>query len=284
MPFRPSSPSTAAVYRVVENGRVAFVKVLQAPRHSPVFAALPGHLRDRLTREFPWRAEADFLLSGFELPPALRTPDVYRIDELGDGRVAMWLEDVQCADLPWDPPRFQHAAYLLGRWAGRRFGGPPGPALRILTEGRLQLDAFTRLTTNDQRTLAGRVPALLDRLDALPQATGHSDACPQNLLIPRAAPDTFVVIDVGWQCPFPVGADLGQLLIGLADEGTLPVTALPALHELVIDAYRDGLRTEGHQVSRDEITFGCDATLAIRSAFHTPPELSAYLTRLGLAL
>lgn len=281
--FTPTAPSTAAVYRVAGPGRPAFVKILQAPRHSPLFAALPPDLQERFAREFPWRDEADFLLSGFDLPPGLRTPEVLRIDELGDGRVALWLEDVECADVTWDAPRFARAAHLLGRWAGRRFGGEPGPALGLLVEGRLVRDAFTRLASPQQRALAARVPELLDRLDALPQATGHSDACPQNLLVPRADPDTFVVIDVGWQCPLPVGSDLGQLLVGLADDGTLPVAALPGLHDLVVDAYLDGLRAEGRTVSRDEVAFGCDATLAIRSAFHTGPELSAYLTRLGLA-
>ncbi len=280
--FTPTAPSTAAVYRVT-GPRPAFVKILQAPWHSAVFATIPAGLRERFAREFPWRGEADFLRSGFELPPGLRTPAVFRIDELGDDRVAMWLEDVRCADLPWDPPRFERAAYLLGRWAGRRLGRAPGPALRILAEGRLHLDAFTRLTSDDQRALARRVPDLLDRLDALPQTTGHHDACPQNLLVPCDEPDTFVVIDVGWQCPLPVGSDLGQLLVGPADEGSLPVAALPALRELVLDAYQDGLRAEGHAINRAEIAFGCDASLAVRSAFHTLPELSAYLTRLGLA-
>lgn len=277
--FTLTAPSTAAVYRVT-GPQSAFVKILQAPRHSAVFATVPRELRERFAREFPWCGEADFLRSGFELPPGLRTPAVFRIDELGDDRVAMWLEDVRCTDLPRDPPRLEHAAYLLGRWAGRRFGGAPGPALRILAEGRIHADAITR---DDQRTLARRVPDLLDRLDALPQTTGHHDACPQNLLVPRDEPDTFVVIDVCWQCPLPVGSGLGELLVGLADEGELPVAALPVLRELVVDACQDGLRAEGHAVGRDEIAFGCDASLAIRSAFHTPPGLSAYLTRLGLA-
>jgi hypothetical protein len=281
--FTPSAPATAAVYRVVDGTGSVFVKILQAPRHSSVFAAVPDGLRERLVRDFPWRTEADFLLSGFELPPGMRTPHVVRIDELGDGRVGLWLEDVDCAEVEWDTPRFAHAAYLLGRWAGRRFGGSPGPALRLLAEGRLEGEAFLRRLSEEQRALAARVAELIDRLDALPQATGHGDACPQNLLVPKEDPDSFVVIDIDWQCPFPVGNDLGQLLVGLADAGTLPVTALPALHEEVIDAYTDGLRTEGHTVSRDDVAFGCDASLALRSAFFTGSELSAYLTRLGLA-
>jgi hypothetical protein len=32
---------------------------------------------------------------------------------------------------------------------------------------------------------------MLDHLDALPQAIGHGDDCPQNLLVPVDAPDTF---------------------------------------------------------------------------------------------
>lgn len=281
--FTPSALTTAAVYRVVDERRSVFVKILQSPRHAPQLTGIPADLREWLVRDFPWRVEADFLLSGFELPPGMRLPGVVRIDELGDDRVALWLEDVVCADAEWDAPRFARAAQLLGRWAGRRFGGAPGPALRMLTEARLNRDAFLHLESDDLRALAARVPELLDRLDALPQAIGHGDACPQNLLVPRDEPDSFVVIDVGWQCPFPIGFDLGQLLVGLADVGVVPVPALPALHTLLIDAYLDGLRAEGRAVSRAEVAFGCDASVAIRSAFHTGPELSAYLVRLGLA-
>ncbi|MGH3877653.1 MAG: hypothetical protein ACRDSK_11530 [Actinophytocola sp.] len=71
-------------------------------------------------------------------------------------------------------------------------------------------------------------------------------------MVPNEDPSSFVVTDIDWQCPFAVGTDLGQLLVGLTNAGTLPVPALPALHEEVIDAYTDGPRTDGHAVPQAE--------------------------------
>jgi hypothetical protein len=112
--FRPVALTTAAVYRVVTGGSSVFVKVLRRP-------VLPESLAE-LVGEFPWRDEAEFLLSGFPLPPGLRRPRVLRVDDLGD-RIALWLEDVRCAEVEWDLPRFRRAALGLGRWAGRRRAG-----------------------------------------------------------------------------------------------------------------------------------------------------------------
>ncbi|NGY60912.1 hypothetical protein G7043_18430 [Lentzea sp. NEAU-D13] len=269
--FRPVAVTTAALYRVVTEEESVFVKVLCRPR-------IPADLVD-VVGEFPWRDEAEFLLSDFALPPGFRRPRVVRVDDLGD-RIGLWLEDVRCADVEWDLPRFRRAALGLGRWAGRRFGGPPGRALRVLYEGRLVREAFLR---PDCSRFAGRVPELLARLEALPQATGHNDACPQNLLVPADDPESFVVIDVTWQCPNPVGADLGQLLVGLAQAGRMAVADLPPIREAIIDAYLDGLRLEHRAVSREEVALGCDGSLALRSAFHSEPELAEYLIELGLA-
>jgi hypothetical protein len=270
--FRPVALTTAAVYRVVGGSAPAFVKVLRRPE-------FPGELAE-LVGEFPWRDEAEFLLADFPLPPGFRRPRVLRVDDLGD-RIGLWLEDVRCADVPWDLARFRRAALGLGRWAGRRFGGAPARAIRLLHEGRLVREAFLR--PDCPRRLAERMPELLTRLEALPQATGHSDACPQNLLVPVDDPESFVVIDVGWQAPFPVGADLGQLLVGLAQAGRMAVAELPPIREEIIDAYLDGLRLEHRAVSREEVVLGCDGMLALRSAFHSEPELAAYLVDLGLA-
>ncbi|MGW6445912.1 hypothetical protein [Lentzea sp. NPDC055074] len=270
--FDPVAPTTAAVYRVVSAGETAFVKVLRQP-------FIPARFRD-VVGELPWRDEVDFLLSDFVLPPGMRRPRVLRVDDFGD-RVALWLEDVRCADVEWDLPRFRRAALGLGRWAGRRFGGAPGRALRVLYEGRLVRDAFLR---PHHSALAERMPELLARLEALPQANGHNDACPQNLLVPQDDPESFVVIDVTWQCPNPVGADLGQLLVGLAQAGRMPVSELPRIREAVIDAYWEGLRLENRAVSREEVVLGCDGTLAVRSAFHSAPELAEYLVERAMAL
>ncbi|MDX3661003.1 hypothetical protein PV646_27185 [Streptomyces sp. ID05-26A] len=270
--FDPVAPTTAAVYRVVSAGEPAFVKILRRP-------FVPARFRD-VVGDFPWRDEADFLLSEFVLPPGMRRPRVLKVDDLGD-RIALWLEDVRCADVEWDLPRYRRAALALGRWAGRRFGGAPGRALRALYEGGLVRGAFLR---PHRTALANRMPELVERLEALPQAIGHNDACPQNLLVPRDDPESFVVIDVAWQSPTPIGADLGQLLVGLAHAGRTPVSDLPRIRESILDAYLEGLELEHRSVPREQVVLGCDGMLAVRSAFHSAPELAEYLVERAMAL
>jgi len=301
----PTAVSTAAVLRVAGTAHTGatrlpwsiFVKILQSPRHFRYIDLLPADLRDEFIAGVPWRDEADALGSELpsRLPPGIRTPRVLRLDELGDDRIAMWLEDVVIAEAGWDRERFTRAARLLGRWAARRSGAaiPPtlraraGHTLRMLAAGRLERMAFPQLRDDhlwahpllaatgtlrdDLRALAAQVPEMLDHLDALPQAIGHGDACPQNLLVPADAPDTFVAVDICWQWPQPIGYDLGQLLVGLAHTGDIDIAALPSLHDALVSAYLAGLHAEGCRAGAAEVTYGCDASLVIRSCFTAIP-------------
>jgi hypothetical protein len=120
-------------------------------------------------------------------------------------------------------------------------------------------------------TLADRVPAMLDRLESLTQSIGHGDACPQNLLVPSEAPDTLVAIDITWQRPEAIGFDLGQLLVGLAHTGELTAIHLPELHDILLNAYLEGLTDEGCGVDSADVLYGFDAAMVIRSAFTAMP-------------
>src|ERR671939_498280 len=64
-----------------------------------------GSARDQRAEfidSFPWRAEAEVLGSDFRdrLPTGLRLPRLFYVDELGDDRVAVWMEDVAQAEAP----------------------------------------------------------------------------------------------------------------------------------------------------------------------------------------
>jgi hypothetical protein len=309
-----------------------FVKVVQAFRHWPHLGLLPPALRQQALDSPLWRYETDVYASelGGLLPAGLRLPVMYAAFELGDDRLAFALEDITVADVPWDDHRFGHAARLLGQMAVRLTRADalpasasrvPGEMSRILYEGNLRIATLPALA--DERTwahplllpwrdtlrpdlieLGDRVPALLHRLARLPQLMVHGDASPQNLLVPADRPDTFVAIDWSLGEVAAAGQDLGQLLIGLAHAGQLPVADLPRVRDLVIDAYLDGTAAEGFTCSREQVAYGLDGGLAIRSAFtalplHRLPEppspelrallqdrlhLTRYLCDLGLAL
>ena len=100
------------------------VKVLRSPRHWPGIVVVPEPFRQTLIDSYRWQVEAQALTTHLPgiMPPGMRTPRVYRLDDLGDDRLAIWMEWVNAAPTPWDTARFQRAARLLGRLAARRRG------------------------------------------------------------------------------------------------------------------------------------------------------------------
>jgi hypothetical protein len=248
---------------------------------------------------FPWRGELVAWERGFadRLPAGMRLPRLYRLADLGDDRLAVWMEDIRTLDDAWDLARFARAARALGGLAGRRSdpallaasGLPPGAGLRYYAQSRVELASLPLLAQDevwahpllagavdtrlreDLQILGARVPELLDRLDTLPQALPHGDASSQNLLVPAEDPDGFVAIDVSFQTPHAVGFDLGQLLVGLVHAGQLPATALPGIHPALAPAFTEGLHAAGGRAGLDEVAWGYEASLAVRAGLTSLP-------------
>lgn len=342
--YESGTPSTGLLLRVRGTAADAagpvrwsfVVKQLQSLRHWPLLhrmaAELPKDVLDEQLERFPWRIEADIYSSDIDLlmPSGLRLPRVHRIDDLGDERVVLWMEDVQSVDVPWVCSRFERAAYLLGRLAARRSEArlpadartPPTAALRYFLNGQTayllpKLDddvmwthpLITESTDGrlraDLRSMAARIPAILETLDRLPQTLPHGDASPQNLLVPADGSADFVAIDWGaFSTLLPVGFDLGQLLIGLAHAGGHDPGELPALQTPIALAYAAGLREDGMIVDDAEVEYGFVASLVLRSGLGAIPferldsapgpelvrlfdqraRLARFLVDLGLAL
>lgn len=299
VPYPHESPATEGLGRLRGDGWSAFVKVVRAYRHWPRYSLLPADVRQVFDDAGTvWRQEVDLYQSGLErvLPPGMRLPHVLGVVELGDDRVLLVLEDVAADPSPWDTKRYADAARRLGRLnvrmsrdhdlATRR---PPRPSemvhgmytTRLLPVVLPQLAADStwrhpllapeRDLRADLDELAGRLPALVDELAGLPQLHGHGDATPHNLLVARDDPRTFVVIDWAMASLAAVGDDLGQLLVGYAHEGLLPADELPALTDVVVQAYLVGLQTEGARIDEDVVRLGMGGGLAVRSAFTALP-------------
>jgi hypothetical protein len=123
-------------------------------------------------------------------------------------------------------------------------------------------DLRTRL-----RLLSAEIPGILDRTGAMTVALPHGDASPQNLLRPVGCPDTFVAIDVSFRAPHALGFDLGQLLIGGAHASLIPMTDLPAIADVILPAYVEGLAAEGIDAHIEDIRYAFAGYLLIRSGF-----------------
>src|SRR5829696_4253969 len=151
--YQPGSPATGALLRV--SGTTGdgepwslFLKVLHHPRYWPRIGDVPAGIRQQFLDQFPWRGELVAWEPGFadRLPAGMRLPRLHRLAELGDDRVAVWMEDIRVLDGAWDPPRFARAAHALGGLAARRAdpgllaacGLPVGWGLRSYRSSRVE--------------------------------------------------------------------------------------------------------------------------------------------------
>jgi len=301
--YEVGSPATGALLRVSGTTRdgahwSVFVKVLHHVRHWPMLHLVPPPLQAEFLGSFPWRAELEAWRANFagRLPHGLRVPRLHRAIELGDDRVALWMEDVQVGAQPWTIDRFAVAAHRLGGLAARRCddavlaecGLPRGYALRKYVEGRvlpvltavhdddlwahpLLADTVDPYLRSDLDRLGERLPGILDRLDVLPQSLPHGDASPQNLLVPADEPGTFVMIDISFQCPAAIGFDLGQLLVGLAHAGEMRAERLADVDAVLVPAFTAGARANGLDVDPVDVAYGYHGGLAARAAFTALP-------------
>ncbi|GAA3236157.1 hypothetical protein [Nonomuraea helvata] len=293
------SLSTASLHRVrgTTTGGVSwsfFVKSIHTIKHSAWFAKMPEELRAEALANFPWRADADVYLARPSLPSGLRLPRMYRLDDLGDDRLVMWLEDVPVTSSAWDLDRYRAAARLLGDLAAARpvagrssapreplnrslryycavpVAGLFLPILRDPATWRHPLVAANAdpLLRADLLALADRIGPLLDALDRLPHTHVHGDAGPMNLLVPADGSAEFVAVDWGSPSPAAVGFDLGQLLVGRAHTGELDPEDLPAVHEAIEAAYA---AATADVADPGEVSFGYVAALVLRSAWTAIP-------------
>jgi hypothetical protein len=295
----PGTLSTGSLHRVrgTTTGGARwsfFVKSIHSARHWAGYAAVPEQVRAGLDAQFPWRADADVYLASPPLPGGLRLPRLYRLDDLGDDRLVMWLEDVPLAPAVWDLDTYRRAARLLGelsaaclvadRSAGWREplnlafrhyrAGPVDslflPALRDPATWRHPLVAAHAdpLLRADLLALAERIDPMLETLDRLPHTLVHGDASPGNMLIPADGSAEFVAIDWSWPYPAAVGFDLGQLLVGRTHTGELDPADLPAVHETIESAYAAAVAGIADPA---EVSFGYVASLVLRSAWTAIP-------------
>jgi len=291
--YPSGSPATAALYRLRGEGWSLFCKVLQHVRHWPGIAQMPPQIASDFLEQLPWRVELELWEPWLTptLPEGLRAPELHVIVEMDDDRAAVWTEDVDEAPSGWTRDRYERAAYLLGRWNARttapevlaRSTLPRGYALRMYAENAVAFRGLMPLADDglwahpwlvdhadlraELRELGDDIPVMLDRLDLATQCLPHGDASPQNLLVPAADPDTFVVIDLSFRSPHALGFDLGQLLVGLTHAGEVPASRMPAIAAGIVPAYLRGLEAEGLTGRDSEVRDAFATSVMLRSGF-----------------
>lgn len=292
-PYAYGSPATGGLFRLTGDGWSWFCKVLHHVRHWPGLASMPSWVAEDFAARFPWRTELELWDEVYvsRMPEGFRPPALHGIVDLGDDRLAVWMEDVQQAPSSCDLDQYSRSAHLLGRWNARcaepealqACDFPPGYGLRMYADQAVPFRGLAPLEDDDLwshpwladhgelradlRALGPHIPSMLDRLDGYVQAIPHGDASPQNLLVPADAPDTFVVIDPSFRTPHCLGFDLGQLLVGLTHAGQVPAAMLPEIAARILPAYLDGLAAEGVTGLDDEVRDGFATSVMLRSGF-----------------
>lgn len=255
-----------------------FVKHVQSWSRSPLFEMVPPEIRTWAESTIPWRTEPLLYRSDVarHLPQGLSMPRALGVFDLDEKSASVWLEEVPAQEVEWDLARFTRAARLLGRMAAspavRAFAevGAHEWDLRDYLDGRLSAQVFPALRSDEVWRHPIVAPAfddglrrrLLDAVDhagdyvaelnGFPLATGHGDACPNNLLV-RGGSEDFVLIDFGFWRLLPIGFDLGQLLVGDVQIGRRGPEDLRDRDDACLTAYVDGLRAEGCDVPMSDV-------------------------------
>ena len=258
-----------------------FVKQVQSWSRHPLFELVPPEHREFAAASVPWRTEPEVYRSDLadRLPDGLTMPRALGVFDLDEASACVWLERIEAHRSDWDEDRYRRAAYLLGRLAGSprvrelaRVGGFTD-TLKLYLNGRLAVQVLPLLRSPEvwahplvagafddglrHRLLeaADRVADHVAELEALPHATSHGDASPNNLLV-RPGHDGFVLIDYGFWSLQPVGFDLSQLIVGDVQIGRQPARHLGATEDVCLPAYVEGLQDEGMDVAESTVRRG----------------------------
>ncbi len=250
-----------------------FVKHVQCWTRSEIFAQLPPPLQATAAKNVPWRTEPLAYRSRMHenLPDGLLMPRALGVFDLDELSSAVWMEEIPAVDVTWDLARYEHAAHLLGRFAGSPAMAPFGRVgafdwtVSAYTDGRLThqvvpalfddnvwrhplvAEAFGDELRDRLRASGARLRAYTDELETMPTGASHGDACPNNLLV-RADRPGFTMIDFGFLHVQPLGFDLGQLLVGDVQIGRRGSEDLVDRAEACLNAYHAGLAAEGVEI------------------------------------
>jgi hypothetical protein len=238
-----------------------------------------------------WKREAMAYRSGLldDLPGGMAAPRCLGVEELADGIVRLWLEDVAPAnDTPWSPDRYALAARHLGQFNGvylverslpdapwlstnwlRRWVGANEAAMdhlkRVLDHPLVRhvypegvATSFLRLWT--EREL------FLDRLDRLPHTLCHLDAFRRNLLGRRLSDGSEQTLALDWAFmgKGALGEELGPLIQASIEFFEVEGIPTQELEEAAFQGYLNGLTDAGWRGDPRVVRFGYAASTALR--------------------
>jgi hypothetical protein len=238
-----------------------------------------------------WKREAMAYRSGLlnDLPGGMAAPRCLGVEELAEGIVRLWLEDVVPAnEAPWSLDRYALAARHLGQLNGAYLVERSLPDAPWLSTNWLRgwmaanEAAMEHLKRVLDHTLVRQVypegvarsflrlwterELFLDQLDRLPPTLCHLDAFRRNLLDRRLSDGSEQTLALDWAFVGrgALGEELGPLIsasIEFFEAGGIPAQEL---EEAAFQGYLDGLAEAGWRGDPRVVRFGYAASTALR--------------------
>ena len=230
-----------------------------------------------------------------ELPGRFRAPRAYAIDVADDGRIWLWLEDLQDAyGRNWPLQQFSTAAHDLGVFNGHYLMSSPLQTQPWLNqwlhyawaEQHAEVQRIPSYRADLERTLhmpqvrhhfdsqtIARITQLLNDqatfvewLAGLPGTLCHHDAALANLFAVRAPDGVLETVAVDWEKigPGPIGAEIATLTFGTLRRCEFDAARADQLDAAVFDGYITGLRNGGWHGGVELVRLGYTAAIALR--------------------
>lgn len=277
--------------------------------------------RNQIDHYYYWKREALVYRSGIleQLPPFIKAPKCYAVDENADGTVWIWLEDLDIEPLrgDWNFKQMNTIAYLLGKFNGSyiehtdlknhlflcrswqrswvkvcsTYAGP-------IQEQKVQWERYfndnTAIWEQYCRNRA-RVSSLLDALEDLPRVFAHQDVHWDNIFLDRRnGCDSLIAMDWQFASVSGVGEELGRIFGYALLKKKIPIDKAEEYKEELFLHYLQGLINVGWSGDAKLARFGFTASSAfrfimvfdklLRNFESSPVEQSNYLLSVGESL
>jgi hypothetical protein len=299
--YEPVASASAGIWRVTIDARDASrtSAILKVVGHSG-----DGHPNWRSgtdpTHWYYWRREVLAYETGLleSFAGEFRAPACYLVGPRNDGRVALWLEDVQATPATdWSLEDYGAAARHLGHMQGEFAAGRAVPDHEWLSHGWLR--SYLDQRDGDRETLDNpaiwndallapyfsdppveRLRAMRDDQDqflgslaVLPRTLCHLDLHPANLFGDTGG--ATIAIDWAFMGIGAIGEDAGNLVPDAVLDCHVDPRFIDDLYEIVSGGYLSGLRDAGWSGPASDTRLGMAATIAAKYAWIGPAMLRA---------
>jgi hypothetical protein len=242
-----------------------------------------------------WRREALAYTTGLAATAyreaGITPPDLLEASTRTDGRVELWLDDVEGTEgFDWPVPRIARFAYELGagqaRWAGRVPSSDwlsrcwlaqylaEGPSLSVDVQDAYwdhpRVAAWPTQVRQELRRLWAERNRLLAVAEAAERTLCHLDVWPANLI---EGDGRSVLLDWSFVGEGAVGEDLANLIVDSFTDGLMDAALLPEVTELATDSYLEGLRDGGWTGSDDRVRTAVATCGAVKYSWYGPAIL-----------